>query len=204
MLFFNKKNKMIKWEILLIERILSKINSEKFALEQLNSGLIKGVRPIHSRDEFVNFVHESSLIEKYLDENSPSYHLEGVEVFNKATSEFIPFRIHKALGLLSGYSTPGHRIIKLNIDVGQIKIQTPIRKYAYSTDDIYSKVPERLLKKSELYKVEIESVNYYHLKSIEDGNFVGVDSNGNYFLFLHDPFEIKPITEKDIEEIFLK
>ena len=47
-----------------------------------------------------------------------------------------------------------------------------------------------LLNTSDIYKIELNGKIYYHLKDLEDGDFIGIDTQKNIYLITHDPFKI--------------
>ncbi|MEY3451193.1 MAG: hypothetical protein RL711_1019, partial [Bacteroidota bacterium] len=38
--------------------------------------------------------------------------------------------------------------------------------------------------------LDLKGKTYYHLKDIEDGDFLGIDIHKNIYKITHDPFEI--------------
>jgi hypothetical protein len=49
----------------------------------------------------------------------------------------------------------------------------------------------RLVNWSDVYEVELDGKIYYHIQDIGDGDFIGIDGEGNLFEIRHDPYEIK-------------
>lgn len=51
----------------------------------------------------------------------------------------------------------------------------------------------------DVYEVELDGKIYYHVRELEDGDFIGIDDKKNIYKLTHDPYEImllnKPLVE---------
>jgi hypothetical protein len=43
--------------------------------------------------------------------------------------------------------------------------------------------------------VKLRGSLYYHLRDLEDGDFIGIDADKIIYKITHDPFEIIPLNE---------
>ncbi|MEM6360290.1 MAG: hypothetical protein AAF731_09375 [Bacteroidota bacterium] len=202
--FFNR-TKIKQWEIDLLEKVFESLNQNYSSFKsQVKEGLLTGVRLYpEDKSNYVGFKYNPGIAEKYLDDTARDYAIKGVQVFDKKQSKYIDFIIHVTHGLICGYSTPESDTPKF--DIGKLKVPEVKNVYEENPDfeqikNLLSGSEHNLLNPSEVYKVELEGKIYYHLKDLEDGDFIGIDDKKRVYQFTHDPYEIKFLSV-DLESV---
>lgn len=201
-----KRTKLKNSEIKLLENVIKKLPSPYSDLiNQIKDGLLKGVLTNASDiPGYVAFTFNSSILKKYDRENERDFKLCNIEVYDRKFSSYLPYEIYVSSGTLSGYSWIGNNDFDIDFD----KISTENFKMIYSDISDYNKieyllseVEKKLLNPSEVYSVFLNKKEYFHIKDLEDGDFIGIDINKNLYKITHDPMEIKILNET-IEAIF--
>lgn len=196
MLGLCKRTKIKDWEIILMKEIFQVLDGDYIDFRnQLKDGLLRGVR-IYSNDpsHYIGFRYNADIAEKYLDETKEDFSIEGIQVYDEVLSKYIDFIIHTTHGLICGYSTPASGKPKFNIQ--KIKLDGAKKVHPHNPDfedikNLFNESELKLINLSEVYKVELEGKKYYHLKDLEDGDFIGIDAKKRVYKFTHDPYEIK-------------
>ena len=57
------------------------------------------------------------------------------------------------------------------------------------------------INENDIYASNLNGKDYYHLKELEDGDFIGIDTDNHIYLIAHDPFEIKNIERSKLLEL---
>ncbi|MFB6456298.1 hypothetical protein ACE38W_13580 [Chitinophaga sp. Hz27] len=55
---------------------------------------------------------------------------------------------------------------------------------------------------TDVYEVELDGKVYFHVREIEDGDFVGIDLQGIFYKITSDPYEIVALEVEDLTEYF--
>ncbi len=53
----------------------------------------------------------------------------------------------------------------------------------------------------DIYITRLDGKDYYHLKELEDGDFIAIDTSNHIFEITHDPFEIKNLDRQLLIDI---
>ncbi|WP_156305447.1 hypothetical protein [Sphingobacterium endophyticum] len=186
----------------MIEKVIEKLPVEFVYLQkQIKERIIRGSIPDPTFiPQFVRFLYHHDVFKKYNDENLRHYKITGIKVSDLITGSIFCYSIYVIGGVLNGYTLEGtknKKIILGEIDILQFKIDY---LYEDNLDPIKELVDESILNlitPSEVYLIELECVNYFHLRDLEDGDFLGIDDKGNFYVFKHDPLGINLI-EKEI------
>lgn len=202
MLGLFKRTKLESWETNLLINVFNKVSIDDSTLfiRQINDGLFRGVLiGVSDIDGYVGFSYNSKVYNKFYDKNGRNFKLENIKVFDIKSNKYLNFAIYFSFGVINGYSV--ERNGKYKLDVSNINTDGFQKKYFDTTDyDKISKIftprEKELLNPSEIYLVKLESKNYYHLKDLEDGDFLGIDINKNIYKITHDPFEINLLSDK--------
>jgi hypothetical protein len=126
------------------------------------------------------------------DRRGRSVTIKGISVFDSITNQFIELEIYISLGLITGYSTPKNSRIKIiadRVNVDRFFTQYWDSEIAQLKKILNSNELERL-SENEVYEVTIDGTTYYHIKDLEDGDFIGIDKKKNIYKITHDPYEI--------------
>ena len=195
-LFFKKKSRsqLNDWEVDLMLNTFKLLGSDykKFE-EQISKGIIKSVRLYKQFPNYLSFGLNVKLLNEYEKKLESYFEIRGLSVFDTTSKSFIPFSIECDNGLILGYSMvkPINFIPDLNkINVtNHIKIQKGEDEFN-KINFLFSKEELALINPSEVYELDLKGKTYYHLKDIEDGDFLGIDIHKNIYKITHDPFEI--------------
>lgn len=195
-LFFKKKGRsqLNDWEVDLMLNTFKLLGNDYYMFEkQVENGIIKAVRFYKHLPNYVSFRQDVKLLNKYEKKLESSFEIRGLSVFDKTSNSFISYSIDCGYGLNFGYTmlTPKNFMPDLNkINVtNHIKIQKGEDEFN-KINFLFSKEELALINPSEVYELDLKGKTYYHLKDIEDGDFLGIDINKNIYKITHDPFEI--------------
>lgn len=199
---FLVKTRFEDWERNLIEKVIEKLPVEFIFLQkQIKEGIIRGSTPDPTFiPQFNRFLYRYDVFKKYNDDNLRDYKITGIKVSDLITGSIFSYSIYVIGGVLNGYTLEGtknNKIIAGEIDISQFKIDY---LYEDNLDPIKELVDESIINliiPSEVYQIEVDNVNYFHLMDLEDGDFLGIDDKGNFYVFNHDPLGINLI-EKEI------
>lgn len=203
-----KRTKIEDWEIQLLRNAVTKLSNDYLSLiEQLNEGLLKGVL-IDASDipGYVAFTYDSNVLKKYDRKNEQDFILTDIKVYDKKSSSYIPYDIYVSSGTISGYSLGRNN--KFNIDVCKVDVSIFRKEFVGVTDynrivNIFSAEEKWFLNPSEVYSVFIDNKEYFHIKDLEDGDFIGVDGEKNVYEITHDPMKVVRL-DKKIVDILIK
>ncbi|GGA67203.1 hypothetical protein GCM10008015_04920 [Flavobacterium palustre] len=206
MLGLFKRTKIESWETNLLINVFNKvsINDSMFFIRQINDGLLRGVligvSDIHG---YVGFSYNSKVYNKFYDKNGRNFKFENIKVFDIKSNKYLNLSIYFSFGVINGYSVEKNG--KYKLDISNINTDG-VQKIYFDTIDydkiskIFTPREKELLNPSEIYLVKLKDKDYYHLKDLEDGDFLGIDIDKNVYKITHDPFEINPLSDK-LEEI---
>ena len=168
-----------------------KLTNTSSLLTQLDEGVISGVfLNIKDAPGYVAFKYANSKVEKYEDRTIPDYKIHNIKVFDTRTSKYLSFSIFVYSGLLGGYSIEvqkKYQIDVLNIDLSGIELVYLDDKENNEILSIFSEEERSLINPSELYVVHVEGKKYFHILDLEDGDFIGVDEEKQFYEIRHDP-----------------
>ncbi|RTY85522.1 hypothetical protein EKM00_14275 [Flavobacterium sp. RSP15] len=197
-----KRTKLESWETNLLTNVLNKlpINNSKLFISQINDGLVRGVLiGMSDIDGYIGFSYNSKVYNKFYDKNGRNFKLENIKVYDTKLSKYLNLTIYFSFGLINGYSIEGSRKYKLDVS----KINTSgFQKIYFDTND-YNEISNiltvrerELINPSEVYLVKLNNKDFYHLKDLEDGDFLGMDMYKKIYKITQDPFEINLINDK--------
>lgn len=195
---FFKRTKILPWEIELLKNIIKKLPKEyDYLFRQIDQNLFNGVLiGLSEIPGYVGFSFNPQVHDNFYDKNGRNYKLTGIKVFNKKSNSFLDVNIYIVFGMINGYSIEG----KFDIDVNNIEINNFRKEMIDNSDfekiaNIFNDAELKVINPSEIYEVELNGISYYHIKDLEDGNFIGIDEKKNIYKIIHDPFKIIPVSE---------
>ncbi len=201
---FNR-TKVKSWEINLMKKVINQLpNKYKVFLDQINEGLFRGVL-INASDleGYVAFTYNYDCVKKYENRNSRAFRISNIKVFDKKLSTYLNYTIYVSSGMINGYSIQGSK--KYNIDIDKVdvkdyKIEIRDNSEYNELANILNLKERELLNPSEVYKIEIEGIEYFHILDLGNGDFIGIDKNKTIYKIKHNPLEITKI-EANLENI---
>lgn len=182
-------------EVQLLTAVLNHIPVavSKPLLAQLNAGIIRGVR--HNASDIPgcsSFKHNTNVLKVYEDESIPDYTITDIYLGKKkGPDEKLRYTIFVSSGLLSGYS------ILPEVSLSNVSLETiDCTNYRLVTnaDNPDYLALKTVLKESELnhinpsavYMVHVNGVDYFHVRDIDDGDFIGVGHDGALYRVTHE------------------
>lgn len=203
-----KRTKIEDWEIQLLRNTVAKLSNEYLSLtEQLNEGLLKRVL-IDASDipGYVAFTYNANILTKYDRKGEQDFRLTNIKVYDRKSSSYIPYDIYVSSGTISGYSLGSNN--KVNIDVCKVDVSFFRKEFVGETDykrivNIFSEEEKGLLSPSEVYSVLIDNEEYFRIKDLEDGDFIGIDGEKNVYKITQDPMKAVRL-DKKIADILIK
>ncbi len=196
-----KRKKIENWETDLLRNVLMKLPKEYSSLmSQINDGLFRGVLvDVSDIPGYVAFTFHSNILKKYDREEERDFKISNIKVYDNKSLDFVSYEIYVSGGTISGYSLGGSK--KNNIDV--CKIDTSDFKKEFIGESIFNRIQDvldeeekKLLNPSKVYSVFIGGKEYFHVKDLEDGDFIGIDEKKIVYKITHDPMEVVVINKK--------
>jgi len=201
-----KKAKPKNWEIELLRNVLIQLPNEiaKLFIDQIDEGLFRKVLRLKSDiPGYSPLAYNSAIYNKFYDKKGKNYMFSNIKVFDAKNAVLVNYAIYVSYGVMNGFSIDS--IGKYEIDNTQIDT-TNFRKTLIENDD-YNQIASILtndekdaINPSDVYIVTLEGKDYYHIKDLEDGDFIGIDLNKKVYKITHDPYEIILLDER-IEEL---
>ncbi|WP_111684809.1 hypothetical protein [Winogradskyella tangerina] len=199
---FRKKNKNLLSEIdfLFLEAISNKLENHNF-LPAINKSFIVGKRkgiPSEGEDSFT-YIFNKREEHKYIKKEYPNFFIiKNINAFEKGSKKLCQIEICILTGYIINYLSD---IPIENIDLSSIDTSKSYEKHFDTSDSnelklILGKVPEQineLLDINETFKIEIVEGEFYVIKDLEDGNYLSMNSKGEVFGMIHDPYEIEKL-----------
>lgn len=204
--FFKKKSKA---NLVLQVELISKICEllpDKFQnlRDQVRAGIIKDIKLLEKPfPNYHRFTLDVEILNKYEDKKGRSFVIKGILVNDKSLQKFVPVNLIVAYGILLGYSIP--QANNFEPDLEKIVLTSiSLDFFGEGTFDkirsILSQEELKWISPSDVYEVEINDTCYYHLKDLEDGDFIAIDVDKNVFKVTHDPFELERVSD-DLDQI---
>ncbi|WP_026997621.1 hypothetical protein [Flectobacillus major] len=200
-----KRTKIEKWETDLLQNVIIKLPSEYSSfINQINDGLLRGVL-VSASDilGYVAFTFHPNILKKYDKKKEQDFKLTNIKVYDNKSLSFVPYEIYISSGTISGYSLIGCK--GQNVDVGKVDVSGFKKKIIGKSDYhrimyILLEEEKKLLNPSEVYSILIDGKEYFHLKDLEDGDFIGIDENKVIYRITHNPLE-KVVISKKLSEV---
>lgn len=151
---------------------------------------------------YTKFSLKTDLLNKYENKKSKCFEIRGIRVFDIALQIYTEISIDIAYDLLLGYSSPqaNELIPDTNkIDVKKYWLKRFDNEEFEEIKSMFNKDEVKLINANDVYKVELNNNIYYHLKDLQDGDFIGIDKTKNIFKITHDPFKISSLEGKLVE-----
>ncbi|RBL88334.1 hypothetical protein [Chitinophaga flava] len=199
-----KRTKIELWETELLRNTLMALPKEYSALiDQINDGLFRGVLVnVSDIPGFVAFTFNSGVLKKYENENENDYKLTNIKVFDDKTLSFVPYEIYVSAGMISGYSLgegEKHKIVTNKIDIADFKKEILGESDFERIINILTEQEKARMNPSEVYVVFIGGKEFFHIKDLEDGDFIGIDIEKRVYKITHDPMEVIPLDENIVD-----
>jgi hypothetical protein len=202
-LFNGNKKKSLETDVVLMKTIFSSLGKEySYIINQLNDNIISGVKRQNSPiPNYRKFSLNVDILNKYEDKNGKYFSVKGVKVYDNNVKQYVELQINIGFGILQGYATLN--VKEFNPEVSNVNIKNySVEVFGEGTPsikDLFTKEELVFLNVNDVYEVELKGKVYFHIKDLDDGDFIAVDENKDIFKITHDPFEITRIEGKFID-----
>ena len=195
-----RRSKVERWELDVLVNVFTLLSDGYISYRrQVEGGLLTGVffnskiRPNH-----VQFFYDGKIARQYENKKCGIFALKGIKVFDIKTGSYIDFEIYLAEGLVTGYSTPHNNTFEL--DTKRTDIFAVKKIFSRNSDfleirKLLTTFEMGLLNKDDVYELNVNGNLYYHLWDLDDGDFIGIDSNKSVYKITHDPLQAELINE---------
>lgn len=199
-----KRTKIESWEIELLCNTIEKLpNDYSDLVSQIEDGLFRGVLLDASNIAgYVAFTFNHDILRKYENRGDKDYKLTDIKVYDIMTMVSLPYEIYVSSGTICGYSLGGGK--KRNIDVNNIDVSMYRKELVGESgydriNALLDDVEKEVVSPSEVYSVFVSGKEYFHLKDLEDGDFIGMDAKKVIYKITHDPMVVQRIDQTLIE-----
>ncbi|GGZ39182.1 hypothetical protein GCM10007049_35670 [Echinicola pacifica] len=200
-----KRTKVETWETELLRYTIEKLPKEYSSLiSQITDGLFRGVLvDVSDITGYVAFTFNHDVLKKYDKEGDKDYKLTNIKVYDNKSSGSLPYEIYISSGTISGYSLGGSK--KRDIDLSKIDVSSFKKELVGESDynrivNLLNDEEKTVVSPSEVYSVFVGDEEYFHLKDLEDGDFIGMDAKKIIYKITHDPMEVNRV-DKTLKEI---
>src|ERR1700761_644084 len=175
-----KRTKIAPWELKLILNTIQLLPTEyQYLKKQLYSGLFKGVLiGLSDLPGYVCFTYHPKIAKQFENIRDQNYQLTDIKVFDIKSNSYLLYSIYVSTGRINGYSIVGAK--NFVIDLNNINVQE--FKKVYKTNGDFRKIEPYLtslekqkINPGEVYEVKLNDKMLFHIKDLEDGDFIGVD-----------------------------
>ncbi len=197
-----KRSKIENWETDLLRNVIIKLPSDySILLNQITDGLFRGVLvDVGDIPGYVAFTFHSEVLKKYDREKEQDFKLTNIKVYDNKSMDFVPYEIYVSSGTISGYSLGSNKKVK-SIDITKVDVSGFKKEFIGESDynriiHLLNEDEKNLLNHSEVYSIFVSDKEYFHIKDLEDGDFIGMDANKVIYRIAHDPLEALVINKK--------
>jgi len=192
--FKRKKEDLLSQKQMLLGILALLPDHFKFLIEQINDGLILSFRRSDSViPNYHKVVFNITILNKYEIKKKGYFRLIGPEVFDLNTNKYVKVDVFFYSNILQGYATPTIR--EFRPDSQKIKVSN-FYLQSLDSDDfekakaLIDKITLAKLNPNDIYALALDGKTYYHLKDLEDGDFIGIDEGKKIYKITHDPYGI--------------
>jgi hypothetical protein len=188
-----------KWEIQLLSNTIQKLPADFHSLlEQLHKNLFSFALIGYSKDfpDYVAFSFNPDVINDFENRRGLDFQITNIQVFDSLNLKSKLFTIFISSDVICGYKLVGADDIKIdvnNIDVSNYTLQKKDNPNYDKVKILLKDEDLELINPGQVYEVSLDGKLYYHLMDTEDGDFVGIDTDGIIYHITHDPYKITPI-----------
>jgi hypothetical protein len=198
---FKKKEKE-DWQLekQMLLNILSQLPVEyQFLSDQINDGLIRG---FGSADKSTANKHKVlfnvAVLNKYEKKEKGFFRITGPEVLNLNTNTFVQVDIYYYANILQSYATPMTKEFRpdiQNVRVRKFYLQSLDGEDFARIKPILDKADMAMVNPNDVYEVILDGRSYFHLKDLEDGDFIGISEDKKVYKITHDPYNLEELSE---------
>ncbi|GGH26771.1 hypothetical protein FAZ19_18405 [Sphingobacterium alkalisoli] len=195
--FLKNKSKFVQdWEKQTFKKIFEDLGVEFDTFSKQMQYTQKIKMDETSKSCFYSLIYPVSFYKDFENRLDTNFKIENIKVHNLKNKESMFIILYFASNIFLAYSTSLARskfeFDYKNIDLSGIKIAMWGDTEGLQVLELLTKEEEHYVNSGDIYISKIEGKEYFHLKELEDGDFVGIDKDSNVFVITHDPLEVKP------------
>lgn len=208
-LFKIKRRKIKDWEKAFLKSALELCGKDiEQYIPQLESSLIKGVNiGVSDIPNYIGISYNSAFYKEYENAHGKSFKISNIKVKDLLSGQNLNIDIYFAYGIILGYAMD-KKISKYKFDIKGIDISAIKKIYVGENHpeilSLLTQQERNNINESDIYITTLNGKDYYHLKELEDGDFVGMDVDNNIYLITHHPFEIKNMKRDRLIDFLIK
>ena len=191
------RHKVMPWEIDFLKSVFSKLQGSENSLlyDQIVEGVIGGVCIGLSSIPNTVVFRFTPIVDKYENRKCKSFDLNNIKVRDVITNKELLDSIFIADGLVAGYTINTHaKIKKYTFDANTVDVSFVYKSFC--ENGYYEKVALLLTEEElnwiapDIYPTELNGKIYYHIRELEDGDFLGIDTENCIYKITHDPYDV--------------
>lgn len=185
------------WELVLMYKTIEKLPSEFESLRNQIEAEIFDLAFIGYNKYDPDYVGLSSpwSVREFEHKYDRDYEITNIKVADINGENVFKYTIFVSEGIIMGYSIMGLK--NSVIDVLSADVSRYVRRFDRDGDNDYQ-VLKKILSKEEIvlvnpndvYEISLKNRVFYHIRDLDDGDFIGIEDNGQVCKITHDPFEI--------------
>jgi hypothetical protein len=201
---FFKRNRSVSQEELdffksIIEQLPEKYH---YLLDQVNEDFLlqKKENALGPKGAFT-FVLNADLEPKFKKTISPKLLvLEGIKIWNKQNSIYENMQLHVLEGMLAGFYLlgPFKNYDPQKIEISKLTEKTFNNQAREIVEKVFAKANLeadclKALDLSDAFEIDISHGIFFTIKNMGDGNYLGINAEGEVFALIHDPYKVVKI-----------
>lgn len=208
---FKKKRQLTKHDLEFLQKIVTALPKKyQYLQNQVTDEFMLGKKPneLGDRGDYCLTLN-ASLEQEFINKKLPQFFIiRGIEVWNKKQKNYESVELHIVQGIIFGYklfSNPA------DLDLNNLSTKSVNEKH-FNNEDInqvtsilgdLTQDEKTLIDIENSFKIEIPEGVFYTIKNLEDGNYLCINTSGEIYLLIHDPYVVKLIY-KNISELIVK
>ncbi|PUV22499.1 hypothetical protein [Sphingobacterium athyrii] len=201
-LFKKKYRKLRGWEITTLQQVFKLLGSRyEHYMGQLEFVHKVGI----NRSDIPNIIncqHPVSFYKEFERELDENFKVEGIIIGDLIKKESVNVTLYFGHNIFLGYSTDlqvgSFQFDDKNIDISKIRKKFWGDERSIIAKKILTNKELKYINIGDIYITNIDGKDYFHLKELEEGDFLGFDQDGNFFILTHDPFKIQDIDRESV------
>lgn len=226
------KKRKFKREVEKLETNLLSTLKEHFPdlAENHDHWILSTVMMLAGNEKTIQLMHMTTDLDyeaKNKAKHRKNFKIEGIEIMNKQSGQYIPIKIHVYGNLMQHIFLQNNIGISKEYDLESIrvnKLTTETLKTENPDEEILRKILKNLSKDkleqieiADTFEIELDNKFYYTVFDMEDGNYIAVNKHGKVFRLIHDHeiparkifdsldllLDSSSVDKKDLEKYFI-
>jgi hypothetical protein len=191
--------------IALLIRALEGVSDARvvMGIPQLEAGLLRYMRENPIREpNYIGFTYDPVIASRFEDPMGRALRVTNIRVQERKSDKSSLMSVYFSRGLVSGYAF--EKSIDFNADVESVDNSLARLEFLDLPESEVLRLVganRNLINWSDVFEVYLDGREYFHLKSLDDGDFVAVDLDGSFYEVTHDPFELNRLPATSFEDV---